>query len=78
MAINPTTAGIHHIGLRSMDFEKTKNFYQNVLGFPLIIDKPDLLIFTGAGTILLSSKLIQEIKIFPPLALLKLDLITLQ
>ena len=50
MAINPATAGIHHIGLRSMDFERTKNFYQNVLGFPLIIDTPGLLIFAGAGT----------------------------
>ena len=50
MAINPMTASIHHIGLRSMNFEKTKNFYQNVLGFPLIIDTPDLLIFAAAGT----------------------------
>jgi len=50
MAINPATASIHHIGLRSMNFERTKNFYQNVLGFPLIRDTPDLLIFAGAGT----------------------------
>ena len=50
MAINPTATGIHHIGLRSMNFERTKNFYQNVPGFLLIIDTSDLLIFAGAGT----------------------------
>jgi len=50
MAINPSAPGIHHIGLRSMDFERTKNFYQNILGFPLVIDTSDLLIFSGAGT----------------------------
>lgn len=49
MAINPVAAGIHHIGLRSIDFERTKNFYQNILGFPLIIDRSDLLVFSGAG-----------------------------
>ena len=50
MAINPAATGIHHIGLRSMNFERTKNFYKNILGFPLIVDTPDLLVFSGAGT----------------------------
>jgi len=56
MAINPTSPGIHHIGLRSMDLKKTKNFYQNILGFPLVIDMPDLLIFAGAGIYLAFKK----------------------
>ncbi len=56
MAINPTTSGIHHICLRSMDFDKTKNFYQNILGFPLAIDTQDLIIFAAAGLYLAFKK----------------------
>lgn len=46
---------IHHICLRSMDFNKTKKFYQNVLGFPIAIDTPDLIIFI-AGNVFLAFK----------------------
>ena len=55
MSINPKTPGIHHICLRSMDFNITKNFYQNIIGFPLAIDTPDLLIFV-AGSVFLAFK----------------------
>jgi len=49
MAIIPKTPGIHHIGLRSMDFDVTKDFYQNKLGWKLVMDKPELIIFlTGS------------------------------
>ncbi|MEO6329510.1 MAG: VOC family protein [Ginsengibacter sp.] len=43
MAINPKIAGIHHIALRCTDFDITKNFYQNVLGFTLALDSPDII-----------------------------------
>lgn len=56
MAINPVTAGIHHICLRSVDFTVTKNFYQNILGFQLAIDTPDLIIFAAAGIYLAFKK----------------------
>lgn len=46
---------IHHICLRSMDFNKTKNFYHNVLGFPVAIDTPELIIFI-AGNVFLAFK----------------------
>jgi catechol 2,3-dioxygenase-like lactoylglutathione lyase family enzyme len=36
---------VHHIGLRSMDFDVTKEFYQNKLGWKLVMDKPELIIF---------------------------------
>lgn len=49
MAINPVTPGLHHIGLRSMNFDKTKNFYRDILGFKLVVDTPELIIFTAAG-----------------------------
>ena len=45
MTINPKTPGIHHIAFRSMDMAITKNFYQNIIGLPLAIDTPELMIF---------------------------------
>ena len=45
MAIHPKTPGIHHICLRGLDLSITKNFYQNILGLPLAVDSPDLIIF---------------------------------
>lgn len=52
---SPMKSYIHHICLRSMDFDKTKSFYQNILGFPLAIDTPDLIIFV-AGSVFLAFK----------------------
>lgn len=46
---SPMKSYIHHIGLRSMDFNVTKNFYGNTLGWKLVMEKSDLLIFlTGS------------------------------
>ena len=55
MAINPKTPGIHHIAFRCMDMEVSKNFYQNIIGLPLAIDTPDLMIF-GAGSVYVAFK----------------------
>lgn len=55
MAIIPKTPGIHHIGLRCLDLEVTKNFYQNVIGLPVIIDSPDLAIF-AVGSVYIAFK----------------------
>lgn len=52
MAIEPKTPGIHHIALRCKDFNVTKNFYQNVIGLPLVLDSPDLIGFM-AGPVFL-------------------------
>jgi catechol-2,3-dioxygenase len=52
---SPMKSYIHHICLRSMDFGRTKNFYQDVLGFPLAIDTPGLIIFV-AGSVFLAFK----------------------
>ena len=46
---------IHHICLRSMDFSITKNFYQNILGWKLVIDNPELIIFL-AGSVFVAFK----------------------
>ena len=45
MSIHPKTPGIHHICLRVRDMNITKNFYQNILGLPLALESPDLIIF---------------------------------
>ena len=55
MAIIPKTPGIHHIGLRSMDFNVTKNFYSDIIGLPLVVDKPGLIIF-AAGNVFIAFK----------------------
>lgn len=52
---SPMKSYIHHICLRSMDFERAKEFYQNVLGFPLAINTNDLIIFV-AGNVFLAFK----------------------
>jgi catechol 2,3-dioxygenase-like lactoylglutathione lyase family enzyme len=49
MAIEPKTPGIHHIALRCKDFNVTRNFYQNILGLPLVLDTPDLMGFMAGA-----------------------------
>lgn len=55
MAINPKATGIHHIALRCTDFDVTKNFYQNVIGFTLALESPDIIAFL-AGSIIIAFK----------------------
>ena len=55
MAIQPQTPGIHHIALRCKDFDVTKEFYQNVVGLPLVLDSPDLIAFI-AGQVIVAFK----------------------
>ena len=55
MAIIPQTPGIHHIALRCMDMDVTKNFYQNIIGLPLVIDTTELIIFS-AGSVFIAFK----------------------
>ena len=55
MAINPKTPGIHHIGLRATDFDVTKNFYRDLIGFPLVVDTTDLIIF-ACGNVFIAFK----------------------
>ena len=46
---SPMKDYIHHICLRSVDFNITKKFYGDTLGWKLVMDKPDLIIYlTGS------------------------------
>lgn len=52
---SPMKDMFHHICLRSMDFSITKNFYQNILGWKLVMDNPELIIFL-AGCVFIAFK----------------------
>ena len=56
MAINPQTPGIHHINLRSSNLAASKDFYQNIIGFPVVIDTPDLFAFPVGGVFVVFKK----------------------
>ncbi len=50
MAINIKTPAIHHVALRVSDFERAKHFYLDTLGFPLIMESPNLFLFSAGST----------------------------
>lgn len=52
---SPMKDYIHHFCLRSMDFDVTKKFYGNTLGWKLVMDKPDLIIYL-AGSVFVAFK----------------------
>jgi catechol 2,3-dioxygenase-like lactoylglutathione lyase family enzyme len=45
-----TTAGVHHIALRVSDFARAKRFYTETLGFPVLMEAPELLLFAAGAT----------------------------
>lgn len=44
------TPGVHHITLRSSDYERAKRFYLETLGFPLLLEGDGLFIFAAGST----------------------------
>ena len=56
MAINPKTPGIHHINLRCSDLQATKDFYQNVIGFPVALETDELFAFPVGGVFIVFKK----------------------
>lgn len=50
MAINIRTPGVHHVTLRVSDYERAKRFYGGTLGFPIVLEKPNLFVFFAGGT----------------------------
>jgi catechol 2,3-dioxygenase-like lactoylglutathione lyase family enzyme len=45
-----TTPGIHHVALRVSDYARAKRFYTETLGFPVLLEVPNLLLFAAGGT----------------------------
>ncbi|MGI9040548.1 MAG: VOC family protein [Gemmatimonadales bacterium] len=50
MSIKPQTPGVHHVALRVSDVARAKRFYTETLGFPMLLDGPDLFLFAAGGT----------------------------
>jgi glyoxylase I family protein len=50
MSIGIKIAGVHHVALRSTDLERSKRFYSETLGFPVIIEGPNLFLFLAGNT----------------------------
>lgn len=44
MPINFKTPGLHHLALRVSNLEKAKEFYVGKLGFPIALEKPNLVV----------------------------------
>lgn len=44
------TPGVHHIALRATDIERSKKFYTQTLGFPMLMDSPNLFLFAAGKT----------------------------
>lgn len=56
MPITPKTPGIHHIALRCSDMAITKKFYEETIGFTLVLDTEDLIAFVAGGVIIAFKK----------------------
>jgi catechol 2,3-dioxygenase-like lactoylglutathione lyase family enzyme len=50
MKIEIETPGIHHIALRSSDLPRSKRFYTETLGFPVLLENDKLFIFRAGST----------------------------
>lgn len=50
MGIQIKTTGVHHIALRVTHLARAKQFYAETLGFPVLMDSPELVLFLAGGT----------------------------
>lgn len=50
MAIGMRTPGVHHVALRTADYQRAKRFYTETLGFPLLLEGDGLFIFAAGST----------------------------
>lgn len=48
--VRMSTAGVHHLALRVSDFARAKRFYTETLGFPVLLEVPNLLLFSAGAT----------------------------
>jgi catechol 2,3-dioxygenase-like lactoylglutathione lyase family enzyme len=50
MTIAPLTSGIHHLTLRSTDQGRSRGFYGETLGLPIVLETPELFVALAGAT----------------------------
>jgi catechol 2,3-dioxygenase-like lactoylglutathione lyase family enzyme len=50
MGINIATSGVHHVALRVTDYDRARRFYLDTLGFPMVMEAPNLFLFMAGNT----------------------------
>jgi glyoxylase I family protein len=50
MGINIATSGVHHVALRVADYDRARRFYVETLGFPVVMEVPNLFLFMAGNT----------------------------
>ena len=50
VSIGFKTPGIHHVALRSADLARSRQFYAETLGFPMVLEVENLFIFLAGST----------------------------
>jgi catechol 2,3-dioxygenase-like lactoylglutathione lyase family enzyme len=50
MSIGMKTTGVHHVALRVSDLPRAKRFYTETLGFPVLMEADNLVLFLAGGT----------------------------
>jgi catechol 2,3-dioxygenase-like lactoylglutathione lyase family enzyme len=50
MGVNIATTGVHHVALRVTDYDRARRFYAETLGFPVVMEVPNLFLFMAGGT----------------------------
>jgi len=51
MTLDLKTAGVHHVALRSTDLARSRRFYAELMGFPVVLEAPNLFLFTAGRTV---------------------------
>ncbi|MBC7806480.1 MAG: VOC family protein [Akkermansiaceae bacterium] len=51
MSINIETTGVNHLALRSTDLPRSKRFYAETLGFPLVLDTEGAFVLLAGNTV---------------------------
>ena len=50
MTIDIKTPGVHHLALRCTDLERSRRFYAEILGFPVVLEAPNIFIFLAGSS----------------------------